>query len=371
VYQFPDSADDINSNIHQTNSEPLSTSKCFKFILVANLLLALFIASIVWFLFFFDSPPSTTALKLPTSQENKQKTLQDFTPVATAIKESTLTPSSQKTIKNINIQTIVDAPKEKKIATTKQANNESNTSIKSVQTSVKKKNISAIDAITQELERNQLKNKAVNLSIQTSTSHDNAITAAPSSKKPTLLKPNQIIIKSAENTVLEKLITHSKKNLGATDQALVKSLETIITPDTINTIDNIKSRKTNNSDIHNSISLQKTKDIDKIMAAMGSIKKSSQAVTIEKIEDKVKHLLKSEKNKYRKTDQYVAKLQPEAKVHNNEMRTITVKKDGSIWDIAVRAYGDGKKYKKILEANPLIKKDPKLLKSGITLRVPI
>jgi len=53
------------------------------------------------------------------------------------------------------------------------------------------------------------------------------------------------------------------------------------------------------------------------------------------------------------------------------MRILTVKNGETIWDIAVRAYGDGNQYKKILDANPLIKKNPSLLKAGVTLRVPL
>ncbi|WP_294945331.1 LysM peptidoglycan-binding domain-containing protein [Sulfurivirga sp.] len=65
----------------------------------------------------------------------------------------------------------------------------------------------------------------------------------------------------------------------------------------------------------------------------------------------------------------VKKLLQEAEQQEKKMRLIKVRPGDSLWTIAVRAYGNGFKYKKILEANPQIK-NPERLAVGMILRVP-
>lgn len=48
-------------------------------------------------------------------------------------------------------------------------------------------------------------------------------------------------------------------------------------------------------------------------------------------------------------------------------QTYTVQKGDTLWSIAVRAYGDGKQYKKIVAANPSIKGDKVGVGQKITL----
>lgn len=65
----------------------------------------------------------------------------------------------------------------------------------------------------------------------------------------------------------------------------------------------------------------------------------------------------------------VAKVLRDAEKAKKEERFIRVKPGDSLWRIAVRAYGNGFMYKKILAANPQIR-NPNNLTVGMLLRVP-
>ncbi len=52
------------------------------------------------------------------------------------------------------------------------------------------------------------------------------------------------------------------------------------------------------------------------------------------------------------------------------MKIIVVKRGDNLSKIAQRAYGDPKKYKKILQANPQMLKNPNLIYVGQKLRIP-
>ncbi len=360
MYQFPDSTGNEQplSSLYPEPVELETPKKQIKFILIANVLLVLFVvvASIVWFLFFFDSSEKLTLYKLPATQ----KLSGDFTPI---IIENNQEPITNNIVKNNDIQTItkIIAPEQKA------EKSEVKTTIKyASNTNQQPEKLSAIDAITRELEKNQLKTKVA--APNRSLSHGRSLKTQESPEKNSQIQQNQVVITIPQNTLLEKTLVKTKQNLSHSEHILIEQLENTSTPS--NTTVN-KKEKNNNIDIINSVSLQKSKDIDKIMAAMGSIKKPSSTTSREHIENKIKSLITIEKNKYRETDLYERKLETEAKINNNEMRILTVKKGESIWDIAVRAYNDGNKYKKILDANPLIKKNPALLKAGITLRVPL
>ncbi len=64
------------------------------------------------------------------------------------------------------------------------------------------------------------------------------------------------------------------------------------------------------------------------------------------------------------------KLESVAEQTKKKMRYVRVKAGDSLWRIAVRAYGDGFKYERILEANPQLK-NPNRLEVGMLLRVPL
>lgn len=68
---------------------------------------------------------------------------------------------------------------------------------------------------------------------------------------------------------------------------------------------------------------------------------------------------------------YERALNQESIVRSNAVRSIVVKKGETLWSIAKRAYGDGKYYKKILAANPQIRRNKTVrLVIGQIIRVP-
>lgn len=73
-----------------------------------------------------------------------------------------------------------------------------------------------------------------------------------------------------------------------------------------------------------------------------------------------------------KQSEYTAKLDKEADVRQNEVRSITLQNGDTLWSLAKRAYGDGLLYKKILSANPQItEENARKLKIGTLIRVPM
>jgi len=69
-------------------------------------------------------------------------------------------------------------------------------------------------------------------------------------------------------------------------------------------------------------------------------------------------------------DSYTQSIEQELESRKNEMKIIVVKRGDSLSKIAQKAYGDPKKYKKILQANPQMLKNPNLIYIGQKLRIP-
>lgn len=67
---------------------------------------------------------------------------------------------------------------------------------------------------------------------------------------------------------------------------------------------------------------------------------------------------------------YEKKMKQEVVERQNEMRTIVVREGDTLTSLARKAYGDGRKYAKILRANPGIIKNPDRIFVGQVLRVP-
>ena len=72
-----------------------------------------------------------------------------------------------------------------------------------------------------------------------------------------------------------------------------------------------------------------------------------------------------------KKSEYIAKLDKEADVRQNAVRSIALEKGDTLWSLAKRAYGDGMLYHKILAANPQVtEENARKLRIGTLIRVP-
>lgn len=384
MYQFPDASEVMGNS----EPEPLDNRSRYRIIIIGNLLLALFItiAAILWF--FFDSGSSNNdIIDLPRTAENKDQQQQtgDFTPIIIDDNGLDLVTIQAKTDRILTItNTVKNTPltsappisaEIKKVSFKGDSNEAESKPIVINKTNILEKAtstpLSAIDAIANELMKNkQTKTTSVEPNnSKTSLVSDTSLEMKSPQKdlvvqeKKKLPIENQVIVEQITEQSLEKLITKNKQNINRSDLLLVKKL---------NEVDSSKKiLVTDNTILYNSIPLKKINKIDEIMAAMKNVKEPKKIDAIHKIEKKVRKLLKNKENEQQETNSYVKKLLPETKENEKEMRIIIVKQGEKLWDIAVRAYGDGNQYKKILEANPILKKNPKLLKSGITLRVPL
>ncbi len=349
MYQFPDSSEVMGYQ----EPEPLNKEPRYKVIIIANLLLALFIIAVIWFFFFFDTEPRNTvalnqSLITKSVYRDTQYSTGDYTPITTNDADpNPVVPAT----KNNNIPIIANTQP-----------------------------LSAIELITNELMKNKNDKSGRNQSNNNIPSANDSTPKQETTNKtiPTeeleteYLEKNQVIIKHPAEQPLAKKIAKINQNLDESDQPFIKKLVEIDKPQQA-PIDATKTTQhdSRNTVIYNSISLKRESDIDKIMLAMGNIKKPADEEMADKIDSTVRTMLKKQSNKSKNTDLYIEKLQPESEENRKEVRTITVKQGEKLWDIAVRAYGDGNKYKILLEANPVLKKNPKLIKAGITLRAPL
>lgn len=118
-----------------------------------------------------------------------------------------------------------------------------------------------------------------------------------------------------------------------------------------------------------------TKDVDyfnRVVVASNSENPNTGAIT-----NKVDELLAKREsngvgNEMKMVDKtYLKSLDPLAQQREAESRFITVKRGDTLSDIAVRAYGDWRQYRRIFEANPQILVNPDLIYPGQELRVPL
>jgi hypothetical protein len=377
MYQFPDSKEMMEPK----EPEPLKKGTSYRIIIIANLLLSLLVVAVVWFVFFFK-PDSTNTPEVDLSLTTKP--IGDFTPIIINNESSdsptllevnnTISSITETTTRPISNGEVIDL----QLENAKVFDEKNNTHKTQKETIAKEQQqtttLSAIDLITNEL----MKNKSIQASkkqesntppavlpsqpIPPAETNNSEITVQKEKQQP--LKENQINLKQTTALPLGQLLQKTQQTLSHSDKKLIAE---------INAVDSSSNKKDKptNTDTYNSIPLNTGSDIDKIMAAMGNTKKPADIATIEKIDKVVKKLLKSEESNSIKTTQYIKKLQPETEENRKATRSITVREGEKLWDIAVRAYGDGNKYKKILQANPLLKTNPKLLKAGVTLRAPL
>ena len=351
MYQFPDSSEVMG----QAETVPIKKRSRYKIIIIANILVALFIIAIVWFFFFFDAKPNNSQNTADTAHATG-----DFTPI---INDENSSEINHLPVKSVVISTITETGKDntevQKLSTDDAITHElitvnNNKTIKPLdaQKETTNKPLSAVDRIAYEL----MKGKTTPTEI--------VQPEQPEQLKKAPLPPlnsNQVIRKATTEPSLTKLIDQAEKNLNTADQKLISTIKTVDNP----------SRGEKNITADNSIEFKKTSDIDKIMAAMGGVKKPPEIKAIERIDTTVKKLLNSDAIKLKQADSYVKNLQSETEENRKERRTIMVKEGEKLWDLAVRAYGDGNKYKIILQANPFLKNNPNLIKAGITLRAPV
>jgi len=395
MYQFPDSSKVMEPP--EPLPLPLKKGTSYRIIIIANLLLALLVVAVVWFVFFFKSESNNTP---EINLSSTMKLIGDFTPIVIddnnvaeplplLEKNDTIPSITETATKPISNGEIIDVQVD---ANSLEASNNDDDDAKKEK---EQKHIeaspplSAIDLIANELMKNQLtktnqklENDTPSPQLTTPTKNNDSSIIAQKEKqqdlKKTDLKKNQINLNQTTAFPLEELLQKTQQILNDSDKKLIAKINTVDlslekndTISNIKEINNSKKHKSRNTDTYNSIPLNTGSDIDKIMAAMGDTKKSEDISAIDKLDKMVTKLLKNEENRTIETTQYIKKLQPETEENRKAIRTITVKKGEKLWDIAVRAYGDGNKYKKILQANPLLKTNPELLKAGATLRAPL
>ncbi len=102
----------------------------------------------------------------------------------------------------------------------------------------------------------------------------------------------------------------------------------------------------------------------------GANSDTTSAITSE-VEQLLKDRIKNKEQKQLEKDiAYIESLNPEAQQRSSESRFITVKSGDTLSNIADRAYGDWRLYRRIFEANPQIISNPNLIFPGQVLRVP-
>ena len=202
----------------------------------------------------------------------------------------------------------------------------------------------------------------------------------------------QEVIQKSDTETLAELIEDSLKNISKNDQeyvaALNNSVETKSSASTekivpINLENSVKSEKAAEApkqstqtitSYNNSVSFKSSPSpVDAIIAAMQGI----QAKPIEQpgnsnagLQNELNQLIKDDTTKAGVL--FSKALDQEYKDRSNETRSIIVKKGETLWNIAIRAYGNGNDYTKILQSNPQLSETTlKQLTEGQILRVPL
>ena len=202
----------------------------------------------------------------------------------------------------------------------------------------------------------------------------------------------QEVIQKSDTETLAELIEYSLKNISKNDQeyvaALNNSVETRSSDSTekivpLNLENSVKSEKAAEApkqstqtitSYNNSVSFKSSPSpVDAIIAAMQGI----QAKPTEQpgnsnagLQNELNQLIKDDTTKAGVL--FSKALDQEYKDRSNETRSIIVKKGETLWNIAIRAYGNGNDYTKILKSNPQLSETTlKQLTEGQILRVPL
>jgi len=203
----------------------------------------------------------------------------------------------------------------------------------------------------------------------------------------------QEVIQKSDTETLAELIDNSLKNISKNDQDYIAALNnSIVTKSSestekivpLNLENSVKSEKAAEApkqstqtviSYNNSVSFSSSisSPVDAIIAAMQGIQATplNQASNSNAdLQNKLNQLIKDDTTKtgvlYRNA------LDQEYRDRSNETRSIIVNKGDTLWNIAVRAYGNGNEYPKILKSNPqLSEANLKQLTAGQILRVPL
>lgn len=206
------------------------------------------------------------------------------------------------------------------------------------------------------------------------------ITDAVAQQTPSIpsasIAKNTITIPSGTQTQVNEILTTLEKETHSlvSKSPLTKSLETSDTTPAKTSISQVDAivaamgnvnltpkRKAIHPPTQPSIILQATETITK--------KQQQTELLHIKLQQQINELITSNELQ---SSGYSSALETESVARNNALRSITVRKGDTLWDIARRAYGNGSYYKKIIEANPEVTKKGKIyLKEGQIIQVPI
>ncbi len=205
---------------------------------------------------------------------------------------------------------------------------------------------------------------------------------------------DQLTKQNADKDMLTELLNDALSNASSEDKQYISSLnemenqespantessekEKIIESSAKAEIAKVVLKKEDSIDYNNSINLSTTSQIDAIVAAMKGINTNPtksrpirpKSISLHvKLQNQINALIND--NGAKTNIVYTKALEKESQVRNNEVRSIIVKKGETLWGIALRAYGNGNDYKKIIKANPQLS-NRSLITAGQILRVPI
>ena|GEM_PF-6814255 len=122
-------------------------------------------------------------------------------------------------------------------------------------------------------------------------------------------------------------------------------------------LDDVKAKdtkKTPTADTYNKVVVEDNNTADELAQLGGQIEQ----------------LVQKTSKKVKEESEYEKRMKREVKERKNAMRTIVVRRGDTLTLIAKRAYGSGRMYKKLLRANPSLRKNPNRIFVGQRLRVP-
>jgi hypothetical protein len=170
-------------------------------------------------------------------------------------------------------------------------------------------------------------------------------------------KPSETIPSDDTDSELDALISSSSSSDG-------KSLEERLKESEVDTLDEkvISPQKRDPSTFAKASARGKGGTYNRVVISDDA---ASEDIEMKRLDDELEKLI--EQTRPSESD---SKRKREIEEHRKEMRTIVVMPGDTLITIAQKAYGDGRKYVKIFEANPELIKNPNSIYVGQRLRVP-